>query len=62
VVGLLQWVVPGRGSDPLKPLGHLTARLGDSTNSGMPQFTPVRSVDELDAALRAASRPIMLDF
>ena len=28
----------------------------------MPRFQRVRSVDELDAALRTAGRPVMLDF
>ena len=28
----------------------------------MPRFATVRNVDELDAALRASDRPVMLDF
>ena len=60
VVGLLQLVgAASGGTDPLQPLAHL-ARGGEGV--GMPRFVAVRSVDELDAALRDAGRPVMLDF
>jgi thiol:disulfide interchange protein DsbD len=65
VVGLLQMVgaVSG-GSDPLQPLAQL-ARRGDgaaaSASVALP-FAPLRSGAELDAALRSAGRPVMLDF
>ena len=64
VIGMLQIVgaVSG-GSDPLQPLGHLSRHAesgGGSTTA--PLFTTLRSVTELDAALRSAGRPVMLDF
>ncbi len=63
LVGLLQWVgAASGGSDPLQPLGPLAARLNGSADGGMPRFTRVRSVEELDAAVRSAGRPVMLDF
>jgi thioredoxin:protein disulfide reductase len=63
VIGLLQWVgAASGGRDPLQPLSHLSARLGGAEGSGMPRFATVRNVDELDAALRASDRPVMLDF
>ena len=63
VVGLLQWVgAASGGSDPLQPLGSLTARMNGSAGGGMPHFTRVRSVEELDAAVRSAGRPVVLDF
>ena len=63
VIGLLQWVgAASGGSDPLQPLSHLSARLRGAEGPGMPRFATVRNVDELDAALRAADRPLMLDF
>jgi thiol:disulfide interchange protein DsbD len=59
VLGVLQLVgAASGGTDPLQPLGHLTAR--DSTSSL--QFTTVRTPSELDAALRSAGRPVMVDF
>jgi thiol:disulfide interchange protein DsbD len=64
VVGLLQMVgaVSG-GSDPLQPLAHL-ARRGDgaATAAAAPAFASLHNVTELDAALRSAGRPVMLDF
>jgi thiol:disulfide interchange protein DsbD len=63
VIGLLQWVgAASGGSDPLQPLSHLSARLRGVEGPGMPRFATVRNVDELDAALRASDRPVMLDF
>ena len=61
--GLLQLVgAASGGTDPLQPLGHLAAGLRGESAARMPRFVPVRSVAELDAALQAAGRPVMLDF
>ncbi|MES1164038.1 MAG: protein-disulfide reductase DsbD, partial [Rhizobacter sp.] len=62
VLGILQLAgaVSG-GTDPLQPLGHL-ARRGEGAASSMPAFTTLRTVVDLDAALRTAGRPVMLDF
>jgi thiol:disulfide interchange protein DsbD len=61
--GLLQLVgAASGGTDPLQPLGHLAAGLRGESAGRMPRFAPVRSVAELDAALLAAGRPVMLDF
>ena len=63
IVGLLQLVgAASGGTDPLQPLAQLASRSGVDSRAGMPQFTVVRSVDELDAALHAAGRPVVLDF
>ena len=62
VVGMLQLVgAASGGSSPLQPLAHLGARSG-SVAAQAPVFTPVHSSAELDAALRSAGRPVMLDF
>jgi thioredoxin:protein disulfide reductase len=59
-LGLMQLVgAASGGSNPLQPLAHL--RSGGETARG-PAFTMVRNVTELDAALRTAGRPAMLDF
>ena len=52
------------GSDPLQPLARLAGgtRSGDAITAGMPSFVAVHSVVELDAALKTAGRPVMLDF
>ena len=61
LVGVLQVVGAASGaSDPLRPLERLTSR-GDAVAT-LPVFKVVRSVGELDAALRTAGRPAMLDF
>jgi len=63
VIGLLQWVgAASGGRDPLQPLIQLSARLRGAEGPGMPAFTSVHSLDELDAALRSSGRPVMLDF
>jgi thiol:disulfide interchange protein DsbD len=54
-------------SDPLRPLAVLASRAGPTATaaaqpSSEPAFAPVRSSDELDQALKTASRPAMLDF
>jgi thiol:disulfide interchange protein DsbD len=60
VLALLQWVGAATGGyDPLQPLAHLNR--GPAVASVLP-FAPVRSVAELDAAVAAAGKPVMLDF
>ncbi|MDR3096332.1 MAG: protein-disulfide reductase DsbD [Paraburkholderia sp.] len=59
-------------TDPLRPLGVLAARVGGTVGNGAAQtasagadalnFAPVRSSAQLDAALKAAGKPSMLDF
>lgn len=53
-------------SDPLRPLAILAARGGataaTSAQTPGPIFAPVRSSAQLDAAVKAAARPAMLDF
>ncbi|SAL73534.1 protein-disulfide reductase [Caballeronia peredens] len=56
-------------TDPLRPLAVLAARgdasagasAGNAPSQG-PAFAPVRSSAELDAAVKSAARPAMLDF
>ena len=50
------------GSDPLQPLAPFTSRGDAAVASNALRFTAVRSSDDLDAALRQASRPVILDF
>ena len=60
--GLLQLVgAASGGADPLQPLAHLASRPGEAS-AAPPVFRVVRNVAELDAALRSAGRPAMLDF
>ncbi|HWI12384.1 MAG TPA: protein-disulfide reductase DsbD [Burkholderiaceae bacterium] len=62
VGGLLQLVgAASGGSNPLQPLAHLRAGAEAAAQHG-PVFTTVRSSADLDAALRGAGRPVMLDF
>jgi len=62
LLGTLQLVgAASGGTDPLQPLGHLRGGGTVATSHG-PVFGSVRSVAELDAALRGAGRPVMLDF
>ena len=61
-IGMLQLAgaVSG-GADPIQPLAHLKPRAtGDASSA--PVFMTLHSVSELDAALRNAGRPVMLDF
>ncbi len=59
--GVLQVVgAASGGTDVLRPLAHWTGRSGAA--SGALAFMPVRSNAELDAALRAPDRPVMVDF
>ena len=52
--------VAGGSRDPLKPLGFLSA--GAGTPHQAVQFDTIRTVAELDARLKAADRPVLLDF
>lgn len=62
VCGLLEFAgAASGGSNPLQPLGHLARARGESAASGV-QFVTIRSVADLDDALRTAGRPVMLDF
>jgi thiol:disulfide interchange protein DsbD len=62
LLGTLQLVgAASGGTDPLQPLGHLRGGGAIAAAHG-PTFATVRSVAELDAALRSAGRPVMLDF
>lgn len=69
--GLLQWVgAAAGGTDPLKPLrGVFVAQgtpaaqaLAAAATTQAPVFQKIHSVAELDAALKTAGRPVMLDF
>ena len=63
LVGVLQVVGAASGAtDPLQPLARFAARIDIDAAPGMPRFQRVKSVGELDAALRTAGRPVMLDF
>lgn len=60
--GLLQLVgAASGGSDPLQPLVHLRVSTRGAAVESL-VFVPVHSLTELDAALRTAGRPVMLDF
>jgi len=64
VVGLLEFAgAASGGSNPLQPLGHLARGAGGAAASaeGLP-FQTIRSVADLDDALRSAGKPVMLDF
>ena len=62
VIGMLQIAgAASGGNDPLQPLSHLTRHAESGAAAALP-FGPLRSVAELDAALRTAGRPVMLDF
>jgi len=61
-VGVLQIVgAASGGTDPLRPLARFSAR-SELAGAGEVHFTAVRNVAELDAALAAAGKPVMLDF
>lgn len=61
--GLLQLVgMASGGSDPLKPLSHWGSANAQTRPATALAFRPIRSVAELDAALRNPGRPVMLDF
>jgi len=61
--GLLQLVgAASGGTDLLQPLSHLGSGARAEASSGQPRFATIKTVGELDAALRDANRPVMLDF
>ena len=63
LVGVLQIVgAAAGGTDPLQPLARFSSKNELVGAAGAPHFLPVRSVAELDAALLAPGRPVMLDF
>ena len=63
ICGLMQLVgAASGGSDPLQPLAHFKTARSDGDATARPIFARVRDVVELDAALRDAGRPVMLDF
>lgn len=63
VCGLLEFAgAASGGSNPLQPLGHLAATRANGAEKIGVAFTTVSSVGELDAALRSAGKPVMLDF
>jgi thiol:disulfide interchange protein DsbD len=72
LAGLFELVgAASSGQDVLQPLAHLrggtssssaaSADASSSTHDG-PRFTRIRTIAELDAALAAADKPVMLDF
>ncbi|OZI72210.1 protein-disulfide reductase DsbD [Bordetella genomosp. 12] len=64
-LGALMWVIGAASGarDALAPLSHFAARTqAESPVAGQPSFTRIHSVAELDAALAASTRPVMLDF
>ena len=63
VCGLLEFAgAASGGSNPLQPLGHLAMTRANGAEKIGVAFTTVSSVGELDAALRSAGKPVMLDF
>ncbi len=63
VCGLLQMAgAASGGSDPFQPLAHLAGNRGGPSSASGLNFVPIRSVTELDAALRTSARPVVLDF
>jgi thioredoxin:protein disulfide reductase len=63
LIGVLQVVGAASGAtDPLQPLAHFSSRSDIDASPGMPRFTLVRSSAELDAAIKSAGRPVILDF
>jgi len=63
VLGILQLAgALSGGNDPLQPLGHLARRGDGAATTAMPQFMTLRTVADLENALRTANRPVMLDF
>lgn len=72
VVGLAQWVgALSGGADAWQPLRHLARQGGGETVAAAGggaaaaetmNFRRVKSVQELDAAISAAGKPVMLDF
>ncbi len=64
IIGAVELVGAGSGGqNALEPLGHLQARTeGVRGVEEKLSFRKIRTVSELDEALRSADRPVMLDF
>ncbi len=63
LVGVLQVVGAASGAtDPLQPLARFASKSDADASPDTPRFRTVRSTDELDAVLRSAGKPVMLDF
>src|SRR6185503_4868278 len=63
LVGVVQVVgAAAGGTDPLQPLAPFMVQSGVDRVPGMPRFQTVKSAAELDAILKSAGRPVMLDF
>ena len=63
LVGVLEIVGAASGaSDPLQPLARFAVQSGVDPSPGMPRFQTVKSVAQLDAILKTAGKPVMLDF
>ena len=63
LIGVLQVVGAASGAtDPLQPLARFSAKSDIDASPGTPRFQTVRSVAELDALLKTAGKPVMLDF
>lgn len=59
---LLVGVAAG-GREPWQPLRGVLGSIADTTDRlPKPTFQPVKTVAEVDAALRSANRPVLLDF
>jgi thiol:disulfide interchange protein DsbD len=55
--------VLGGSRDPLKPLGFLGGGVGNcEAATAAPTFVRVKSIAELDARIKDAGKPVMLDF
>jgi len=62
-LGVMQIVgAASGGSDPLQPLSHLARGAAAGQRSDVLRFQPIRNMAELDGALKAPGRPVMLDF
>jgi thiol:disulfide interchange protein DsbD len=63
LVGVVQVVgAAAGGTDPLQPLAPFMVQSGVDRVPGMPRFQTVKSAAELDAILKSAGKPVMLDF
>ena len=63
VIGVIQLLgAASGGRDPLQPLSHFARRAEGAASVTALQFAPLRNVADLDAALRSAGKPVMLDF
>lgn len=65
VAGLQLLGAASGGRNPLQPIAHWAAGMGSLAATGQRTelaFQPVANLAALDAALRMASRPVMLDF